>query len=390
MSTSRRLRIAVVAACPLPAARGTPIRIFRLSEALHELGHDVHVVTYHLGQKQVPHAFRLHRIKDLGWYSRMQAGPSYRKLAVNFYLAAKLREVIDREAIEVIHAHHFEGLLVALLARRNRELPIVFDAHTLLGTELPSYTLGIPQRFKTALGRFLDRRLPGRASHVVGVSQEICDTLVAMQAVEAHDISVVPNGVELDYFASGTALEDARDVKLLIFSGGLAPYQGIELMLAAFAVVCRERDDTLLHIASGDTFQPFERLAKELGIRDRIRLIPDDFATLPDTLANADVALNPRVDCDGVPQKLLNYMAASCPIVSFAGSARHIEHAKSGWIVDQADPQAFALAVLALLDNQALARRLGETAHAVARATLSWEASARKIETILQDLVATA
>ena len=388
MITGRRLRIAVVAACPLPVARGTPIRIFHLSEALHELGHDVHVVTYHLGQKHVPHAFRLHRIKDLGWYSRMQAGPSYRKLAVNFYLIAKLREVIDREAIEVIHAHHFEGLLVALLARRTRELPIVFDAHTLLGTELPSYAIGMPRQLKTALGQFLDRRLPGRASHVVGVSQEICDTLVAIRAVAARDISVVPNGVELAYLASGTA--SARDGKVLIYTGSLAPYQGIDLMLAACAVVCRERDDTLLYIVSSDTFQPFEGLVKKLGIRDRIRLIQDNFTALPDTLANADVALNPRVDCDGVPQKLLNYMAARCPIVSFSGSARHIEHAKSGWIVDKADPQAFAQAILTLLDNQALARRLGATAHTVAMTTLSWEASARKIETILQDLVATA
>lgn len=390
MSANRPLRVAVVAACPLPAARGTPIRIFRLSEALHELGHEVHVVTYHLGQKQVPHAFRLHRIRDLSWYSRMQAGPSYRKLAVNFYLAAKLREVIAREAIEVIHAHHFEGLLVALLARRTRKLPIIFDAHTLLGTELPSYALGIPRGLKTALGRFIDRRLPGLASHVVGVSQEIRDTLVAMQAVQARDISVIPNGVELDFLASGTASARGRDVKVLLFAGNLAPYQGIDLMLAAFAAVCRERDDTHLHIVSGDTFQPFEGLAEELGIRDRIRLIPEAFAALPDTLANADVALNPRVDCNGVPQKLLNYMAARCPIVSFAGSARHLEHAKSGLIVDKPDPQAFAQAVLTLLDDQALAGRLGETAHAVARATLSWEASARKIESILQELTARA
>jgi glycosyltransferase involved in cell wall biosynthesis len=121
-----------------------------------------------------------------------------------------------------------------------------------------------------------------------------------------------------------------------------------------------------------------------------IRLIPEAFAELPDTLANADVALNPRAECDGVPQKLLNYMAARCPIVSFAGSARHLEHATSGLIVDQADPQAFAQAILVLLNDPALARRLGDTAHAVAKATLSWEASARKIETILQDLVAKA
>ena len=390
MRGGRRLRVAVVAACPLPAARGTPIRIFRLSEALHELGHEVHVVAYHLGQKQVPHGFHLHRIKELSWYSRLQAGPSYRKLAVDFYLAAKLREVIASEAIEVIHAHHFEGLLVALLARGKRKLPIVFDAHTLLGTELPSYTLGMPRRLKTGLGRFIDRHLPGRASHVVGVSQEIRDTLVAIQAVKAHDIAVVPNGVELNYLASGTAAENGRNEKILIFTGNLAPYQGIDLMLVAFAAVCRERDDALLHIVSGDTFQPYEELAEKLGIRDRIRLIPDAFAVLPDTLANADVALNPRADCDGVPQKLLNYMAARCPIVSFAGSARHLEHAQSGWVVDQADPQAFAQAILALLNDPALARRLGDTAHAVAKATLSWEASARKIETILQDLVAQA
>lgn len=390
MIEERRLRVAVVAACPLPAARGTPIRIFRLSEALHDLGHDVHVISYHLGQKHIPHGFRLHRIKDLDWYSRMQAGPSYRKLAVNFYLVAKLREVIAREAIEVIHAHHFEGLLVALLARRTTKLPIIFDAHTLLGTELPSYAIGMPRQLKTTLGRFLDRRLPGRASHVVGVSQEIRDTLVKIKAVAARDISVVPNGVELDYLASGTASANARDTKILIYAGSLAPYQGIDLMLAAFAAICRERKDALLHIVSSDTFQPFEVRAKQLGIRDRIRLIQDDFAALPDTLANADIALNPRVGCDGVPQKLLNYMAARCPIVSFSGSARHLEHAKSGWIVDKDDPQAFAQAILTLLDNQVLARQLGATAHTVARTTLSWEASARKIETILQDLVARA
>lgn len=390
MSADRRLRVAVVAACPLPASRGTPIRIFHLSEALHKLGHDVHVVAYHLGQQQVLHNFHLHRIKDLSWYTRMQAGPSYRKLAVDLYLAAKLREVIDREAIEVIHAHHFEGLLVALLARRNRKLPIVFDAHTLLGTELASYALGMPRGFKTVLGRFLDRQLPRRASHVVGVSQEIRDTLVAIQAVEARDISVVPNGVELDYLASGTESVSSRNEKVLIFAGNLAPYQGIDVMLVAFAAVCRERKDTYLHIVSSDTFQPFEVQAEQLGIRDRIRLIPESFTALPDVLAKADVALNPRVDCDGVPQKLLNYMAARCPIVSFAGSARHLKHAHSGWIVDQADPQAFAQAILVLLNAPALARRLGETAHDVAKTTLSWEASARKIETIMHDVITKA
>ena len=45
----RRYRVAMLAACPFPAARGTPIRILRIAEELARRGHDVDVVTYHLG-----------------------------------------------------------------------------------------------------------------------------------------------------------------------------------------------------------------------------------------------------------------------------------------------------------------------------------------------------
>ena len=49
----RSFTVAVVAACPFPAPRGTPIRILRLSEALAARGHRVHVVAYDAGQGTV-------------------------------------------------------------------------------------------------------------------------------------------------------------------------------------------------------------------------------------------------------------------------------------------------------------------------------------------------
>jgi hypothetical protein len=39
------LRIAMIAACPFPLGRGTPIRIQRQAETLAARGHEVHVVT---------------------------------------------------------------------------------------------------------------------------------------------------------------------------------------------------------------------------------------------------------------------------------------------------------------------------------------------------------
>ena len=79
---TRPLRIATVAACPFPSPRGTPVRIHRLSEALARRGHDVHVVTYHLGDDIQEAPFHVHRIRDVKFYHKTAPGPTYGKLLV--------------------------------------------------------------------------------------------------------------------------------------------------------------------------------------------------------------------------------------------------------------------------------------------------------------------
>ena len=54
-------------------------------------------------------------------------------------LTYKLRQLLKAHSFDVIHAHHYEGLLAALCARGRRNPPVVFDSHTLLETELPHY-----------------------------------------------------------------------------------------------------------------------------------------------------------------------------------------------------------------------------------------------------------
>ena len=65
----------------------------------------------------------------------------------------------------------------------------------------------------------------------------------------------------------------------------------------------------------------------------------------------------PRVECPGLPQKLLNYMAAGKAIVSFAGSAKLLEHEVTGLIVPNRDIAAFAKAIVRLSDDPTLSRR---------------------------------
>jgi glycosyltransferase involved in cell wall biosynthesis len=390
--TSRAaLTVAVIAACPFPARRGTPVRIQRLAEELTRRGHRAIVVTYHHGIGEADPAVDVRRIRSVRSYRKLGPGPTYRKLLLlDPLLTVKLAKILHQERVDVIHAHHFEGLVVGAAARLGRAIPMVFDVHTLLTSELPHYPMPLtPVAVKRLVASAADRRLPRWADHVAVVTERIRAKLLEMKAVPESRVSLVPNGVETDLFAlpglNGTA---APHRPTLIFTGNLAPYQGIDLMLTAFRRVLEHRRDARLQIVTESPFDDYEPLARELGVSGAIDLVQAPFAEIPGLLAGADIAVNPRVDCDGIPVKLLNYMAASKPVVSFVGSAPGLRHQETGWLVPDGDIDGFAQGALTLLDNREMAGRLGRNARRFVETEHSWAKSTELCEEIYYRLLA--
>lgn len=346
-------------------------------------------MTYHLGSGPVGANVRVHRIGDVPSYRKLSPGPSLQKLVrVDPALAALTRRLLASQDFDVIHAHHVEGLLVGAAARVGRKVPIVFDAHTLLMSELPYYSFGLPTGAKAAIGRWADRALPRLADHTVCVTETIRDKLVGQAGLAPERVSVVANGIELEHFdPSRLAQAPSRNGRSLIFTGNLAEYQGIDLMLKAFSGVVAKVPDARLAIASDSSFAPYEALARDLGIRERVDLVMSpSFDDLPRLLANADIALNPRTDCDGVPVKLLNYMAAARPAVSFRGSAPGVTHGLNGWLAANGDVDDFAAGVVALLQEPARAQAIGQAARDYVEKNCSWPTAAEHCERIYESL----
>ena len=380
-----RLRVAMVAACPFPWPRGTPIRIQCIAEAVAHRGHSVHVVTYHLGEVVHDCPYHVHRIPEVPAYRRTAPGPTVRKLLqLDPMLARLLRRLHHEHRFDVVHAHHYEGLLVASHAVAGA--PIVYDAHTLLAGELPSYPLGLPRWLVRAVAHRLDRRLPRRANRIIAVSEAIRDTLAGLGASTPEHIHVIPNGVESQRFPVEHGI--TSDGRTVIFTGNLAPYQGVDLLLKAFATLHARRADMRLMIVSDSSFAPFEGLAQELGIRAAVDVRQAPFPQQPALLAAAAIAVNPRVQCDGIPQKLLNYMAAGMPIATFEGSAGPVRHEVTGLRVPNSDTAAMADAMERLLTDRGMARKLGDTAREQARRDFSWAQVAARVEQVYREVIA--
>jgi glycosyltransferase involved in cell wall biosynthesis len=381
----------MVAACPFPARRGTPVRIQRLAEVLGQRGHRVHVVTYHYGSGEVDPAITLHRIPAVRSYHQLSPGPTYSKLLMlDPMLTRTLARVLREHRVDVIHAHHFEGLMVAALARLGTRIPLVFDVHTLLASELPYYRMPLlPRAAKRLAARACDRFLPRRADYVATVTDRIRHKLIEMGAVDEDRVLLLPNGVETQIFdvTVSNGYHAPPERRNLIFTGNLAPYQGIDLMLAALRKVLDRRSDVRLTIVTDTSFEPYARLVSELGIGGSIDVVDAPFSEVPRLLAQADVAINPRIDCDGIPVKLLNYMAAGKPVVSFVGSAPVLRHRETGWLVNDGDVDGFAEGALTLLADGNLASELGRNARRQVETQHSWGRSADICEDIYRQLL---
>jgi glycosyltransferase involved in cell wall biosynthesis len=382
-----RFSVAIVAACPFPYPRGTPIRILRMAESLVARGHHVEVITYHLGQHIVDLSFPVHRIPRLPTYRRLVAGPSYQKLLlVDPLLSLRLSSVVRSGRFDVIHAHHYEGLLAALPVARRAGIPLVFDVHTLLSSELPQYSLGLPKSLLRSIGDLGDRLLPQRADHIVAVTKAIRNRLIQEIGIPEGRITTVYTGAEAEHFNTGPAADPQAAARTLIYTGTLEEYQRIDLMLLAFRQVLDRRPDVRLKIVTHGSMEPYRKLVHDLRLEGRLDEVPADYFRLPQTLHSAMIALSPRIICDGLPVKMLNYMATGRAIVAFAGSAEILEHGTTGIVVQDNDLPAFSSAIIDLLDDPERARTLGHNARSHVEEFFVWESAVKALEKIYAGL----
>ena len=368
-----RLPVAMVAACPFPANRGTPIRVQQMGEALVDLGYDVHVVTYHIGTERPLPGMTVHRTRPLRFYQDFSAGPNYAKLLLlDPLLVARLLAVVRKHGIRIIHAHHFEGALCALAVKRLiGSVQVIYDAHTSLKDELLDYSFRVPKVLKKLAADILDSGIPRWSDHVVTVSDRLGE-FIAHTGVPSSKITVIPMGVNAGEFPT-IPTEEARatlgltDEPTVVYTGNLAPFQGVDHLLRSFTIVTQESKKSRLIIVGRPT-PGYQRMVDKLGIVDRVTFAGErPFDEVRTFLAAADVVVLPRDNCVGFPLKLLNYMAAGKAIVAFeGGSGEVLNHLENGYVVPDGDEAAFARGILNCLSDTGLSATIASGAHRTA------------------------
>lgn len=384
-------RILMLAPTPYFADRGCHVRIYEEARTLVELGHDVRIVTYHIGRDMpgVPTC----RIPRVPWYGKLAAGPSWHKPYLDLLLFFRALGVARHFRPDIIHAHLHEGALIGALLKPLLRIPLLFDYQGSMTAESLDHGFmkrgGVLHRLFSGIERFIDHR----ADFIVTSATEGAEALRREWGVPAERVAPLTDGVDTDRFAPGSRDEARRalglpvDRPVAVFLGLLNRYQGIDLLLEAVRRV-RDAGHPLHFLIMGFPEEEYRRRAAAEGVAESITFTGRvDYAEVPRLLAAGDVALSPKVSLTEANGKLLNYMACGLPAVVFETPVNREILGDTGVYARYGDSADFADKLMELVNDPSRLVSLGRAVRERAVLEHSLQARGRELARIYSGLL---
>jgi len=310
---------------------GTEIATYNLASHLARRGHEVHVITSHdagFPEFSEENGFSVHRI----------AWPKIRFIGILTFWA-KICLKIRKIKPDIIHAQSLGVAVPTLISERILKIPYVIWGQ---GSDIY-----LPGKFT----RMTSKPMLQNADAVLALTE---DMKQKMQEICDRDISVVPNGIDLERFEISSGDKKDSSAKTIIFVGRLHPVKGVQYLIEAMAIVHLETPDVkLVIVGDGVERARLEELAERLNLKGSIQFagqVPQE--SIPRLMHQADVfALSSLSESFGIVN--LEAMAAGLPIVAtnVGGIPDIVEEGVNGYLVNAKNPDELADRILVLLQN---------------------------------------
>jgi L-malate glycosyltransferase len=336
------MRIAIVC---YPTFGGSGVVATELAMHLAERGHQVHVVSYEM-------PFRLDRpLPNLSFHAvDVGSYPLFRHPPYTLNLTNKLIELVEEHGVEIIHSHY--AIPHAIAAWQARE--VLRDCSRAVTGRFPRAAGGtLPQVKLACTLHGTDITLVGREQGFYELTrfainhQDLLTTPSAWLARQTEEhfhtapgrIHAIPNFVDLDRFRPDPApawrsVLAPADHRILTHVSNFRPVKHVEEVVGAFAVVRRRMKATLLLVGDGPELPKAEAQARELGVRDDVRMLGNQ---KPEPiLQSSDLFLLPsRAESFGLAA--LEAMACGCPTLGYhaGGLPEVVEDGVSGLLAPE-------------------------------------------------------
>ena len=394
---------------------GQGVYVYYLTKALHELGHEVHVIAGP-PYPTPPDGVKLHKLEGLNLYETngfsLLSSPLRMFTPINLYEAAavhigmfpdiftfsmraylKLRDLMSRQRFDIIHDNQTLGY--GLLLAKSLGVPIVATIHHPISIDMAASLAEVKSwliRFRrTIFYSFLIMQgvVSRRMDRVVTVSKTSAEDTIRAFKLRQDRVRIVHNGVDTGIFRRLDHVEKEPN-SLVIVGKTEDKKKGVPFLLKAVQLL---KDDVDVKVSVVGIQGPDDgyrtKLVQGLGIGDRVTFTghvgADELARL---YSSAEIAVTASL-YEGFGLPAAEAMACGTPVIATRAGAlpEIVGEYGTGILVPPADPPALAAAIKRLLADRPLRQRMGEAARKRIEESFSWEVAARKTLEVYEEVL---
>ena len=385
------LKICIIAPLDLHQDRAEAVHLRGMFE---EMGRRTHSIVYigtrgHVETGSLVHeyAMQVPKIRGIWW-------PMFSAAAVLYALILDSRYKFDLIYLRDLVTPFFAELLLRTLVRRK----IVLEVNGVFSEELIRGIRPCSRGLIGGLIHGLERYVLRNADLCICVCSWLMREIIKRGA-DPVKVALVPNGVSLEAF--NPAIDGSEVVhnyglegrKIVIFVGSFTNQHNISLLIRSMRLIVETRRDvSLILVGDGPTRDNMQKLARESGVTEDVLFAGRvTHKSIPNLLAASHVAVVPLTRSttvgEMIPLKVLEYWAMQKPVVTTRAGVGGIPEARDGENVlfVEEDDRSMADGILRVLDDDRLAKKLGENGRKAVETKYNWHNIVDQTVTILEE-----
>lgn len=330
-----------------PTFGGSGVLATELGMALADKGHEIHFITYNQPVRLdfITHKLHFHEV-------RIEEYPLFQYQPYELALSSKLVKVVKKHQLDILHVHyaipHAYAAYMAkmMLKEQGIDIKVVTTLH---GTDIT--LVGSHPTYQTAVEFSINN-----SDVVTTVSQSLKDDTLRLFDIK-KEIQVVYNFIDTLKFEREQQKECKRNAlanpneRILTHVSNFRPVKRTEDVVRIFDLVQQSVPSKLLMVGDGPERVHAEKLAKDLGIKDKVIFLGNSIE-LNKILCYSDVFLLPS-ESESFGLAALEAMAAETAVISTntGGLPEVNTHGKTGFLSNVGDVKDMANNALNILES---------------------------------------
>jgi glycosyltransferase involved in cell wall biosynthesis len=387
------MKILMISPQPFFEPRGTPISVYQRIEALSALGHEIDLVTYHVGKDVEFPKLKIHRVRKINMIQHVRIGPSRAKLLLDVLVFFKAIELLLKKRYDVIHCHEeaaFFGMFLARLFRTK----LLYDMHSVLSRQLGNFDFGNKPIF-VKIFEMLEKMAIKSCSAVITIASDLesyvksVDRNIKVITIENHALHAYGTPVTPERAAELKTKLNLTGKLPIVYTGTYERYQGLDMALESVSIVAKQFPNALFLFVGAKNQQAKEwtEKAQKMGLGDLtlfLDVVPPEESMV--FLAEAALLISPRVNSLSTPLKIYSYMYSGKAIVATNIPAHTLVLNSDMAVLVEPTREAFAEGIIRVLNDPALAELIGKNAAQCAHEKFNYQIYLKKVGDIYHSL----